>query len=78
MRRLWDPEVIQATPASALGALRSATSSGDGQPVLTIPTNRGGCAALLGDAADLWCVWSAGMTPVTGQFSLSRGHRTLV
>ena len=46
------PEMIQATPPVPLGALRSPNILRDGQPVLTIPTNRGGRAAPLGDASD--------------------------
>ena len=44
--------MIQATPPVPLGVLRSPNILRDGQLVLTIPTNRGGCAAPLGDASD--------------------------
>ena len=44
--------VIQATPPVPLGALRSPNILRGGQLVLTIPTNRVGYAAPLGDASD--------------------------
>ena len=44
--------MIQATPPVPLGALRSPNILRGGQLVLTIPTNRVGCAAPLGDASD--------------------------
>ena len=44
--------MIQATPPVPLGVLRSPNILRDGQLVLTIPTNRGGRAAPLGDASD--------------------------